>query len=277
MTSLCNTFQRLALDTWDKIYQSRQVNFQLKEETLTDLNMLAIKTRHPNQVRTKVFTKPDEGKNGADWEWWFKGITNNWIGFRVQAKIINIESNKFEHLHYCSEIEDSEGKTIKEYQCDKLIKNALVDSKSHKPLIPLYCLFVQADNNLHDWHCGTFPFVKDLYGCSLISAFQVQKYRNNNNAKKHLDDIKNNLKPWHCLVCCEGYGCENDLISNIQAYAKAQLIPQDNQDNNVQKIPQSFITKNPPGYVLEMLENENNDNVQPPDKEIDGVIVIMEQ
>ena len=61
--TLCNTFKRLALDTWDSIQKSRQLNFQLKEETFTDINMLTLKAKHSRQVRTKVFNKVQKGRN----------------------------------------------------------------------------------------------------------------------------------------------------------------------------------------------------------------------
>ena len=92
--------------------KSRRAKFQLKEETLTDLNMLELKLRHSRQVRTKVITKKAEGKNGADWEWWFTS-KHKWIGIRGQAKIININTNEFLHLHY-------QQPTSKIFQCDKL-------------------------------------------------------------------------------------------------------------------------------------------------------------
>lgn len=267
MTTLCNTFKRLAHDTWDNIHKSRQVNFQLKEETFTDINMLAIKARHDGQVKTKVFTKRQEGINGADWEWWFLGLTGNWIGFRVQAKIINLQSSEFEHLHYQNPITHI-------YQCDKLIQNALT---RRNPKIPLYCFFIQTDNNayLNSWTCRTVPYAKDIYGCSITSAFKVKQLRATNS--KHITDLQVDLRPWHCLVCCSGYG-NSDFISNIQAYAKANF----KFDNDIAKelgvtIPENFSTQKPPDYVLAILENENNDNIKAPDEEIDGVIVITEK
>lgn len=260
--TLCNTFKRLALDTWDEMQKSRKVNFQLKEETFTDINMLELKIRHSNQVKTKVFTKRQEGINGADWEWWFKGLSNNWIGFRVQAKILNIQTNEFEHLHY---------KTPRTgiFQSDKLIKNAL---SRKTPIIPLYCFFLQTNDNqfLNKWNCRTFAQLKNFYGCSLTSAFTVQNLRSTKS--KHLRDLESYIEPWHCLVCCSGYG-KSDFIANIQAYALNVFDFNAKSDIN---IPESFITESPPNYVLEILKNEKNTDTQPPDEELDGITIIME-
>jgi hypothetical protein len=267
MTTLCNTFKRLAHNTWDIINESRLVNFQLKEETLTDINMLAIKQRHSRQVRTKVYNKNEEGIEGADWEWWFTGISGNWIGFRVQAKIINLQTDSFEHLHY-------QNPRTHIYQCDKLIQKAL--TRQH-PKIPLYCFFIQTENSTHlnNWSCRTVPYLKDFYGCSLTSAFTVKQLRTTNS--KHITHLQTNIKPWHCLVCCSGHG-QSDFITNIQAYAKANF----NLDKEIASglnvvIPDDFSTQKPPDYVLAILENENNDNIIAPDEDIDGVMIFTEK
>lgn len=265
--TLCDTFKRLALDTWDEILKSRSVNFQLKEETLTDRNMLELKIRHSGQIKTKVFKKWEEGVNGSDWEWWFKGLTNNWIGFRIQAKIINIHSNEFEHLHYRNQKSGI-------YQSDKLIINALSGTI---PRVPLYCLFLQTSDNalLNNWNCRTIAQMKDFYGCSLTSAFTVRKLRSN--GKRHLTDLENHIEPWHCLVCCHGYG-NRDFISNIQAYSmNAFSLDRESANGLGVDIPENFTTENPPRYVLSLLENEVNDNIQAPDEELDGLTIIMEK
>lgn len=154
----------LAQKTWAIINDSRNVQFQLKEETFTDLNMLALKKHHPNEVSIKVFTKNMEGEVGADWEWWFHLNRTNWIGYRVQAKIINIHSNEFEHLHY---------KSKGTYQCDKLIANAL---KATQKTIPLYCFYLHSETPFTPGrkNCICYKHISELYGCSLTSAFSVK-------------------------------------------------------------------------------------------------------
>lgn len=258
---LCNTFKRLALNTWDTIAESRRANFQLKEETFTDINMLEIKLRHSHQVKTTTFSKPTEGKNGADWEWWFNH-NNNWIGFRVQAKILNLNSEEFEHLHYQTPATGI-------YQCDKLIQNAL--TRNH-PKIPLYCFYLQTDNmaRLTNWSCGSFASNRDLWGCSLLSAFEVKRLRASNH--KNLSHVENLMKPWHCLVCCSGFGDGQNKIFDISEYAKNNFpINKDLVTDLDVLIPDSFITQKPPRYVTAILEN--NKEVQPPDKELDGIII----
>lgn len=254
----------LSLNTWKTIAESRRANFQLKEETFTDINMLELKLRHSGQVKTTVFSKPAEGKNGADWEWWFNFNNNQWIGFRVQAKILNIGSEEFEHLHYQTPATGI-------YQCDKLIQNAL--TKRH-PKIPLYCFYLQTDNpaRLANWSCGSFASTKELWGCSLLSAFEVKRLRASNH--KHLCHVENLMKPWHCLVCCSGYSSGKNKIFNISEYVKNNFpLDKDIVTDLDVRIPESFIKPTPPKYVTAIFENETNKEVEPPDKELDGVMI----
>jgi hypothetical protein len=259
---LCKTFMQLAIYTWTQIRRSRSVNYQLKEETLTDMIILELKRRFSSQIFTKEFTKPQEGVNGADWEWWFNS-GSQWIGFRVQAKIINSNSNEFEHLHY-------RNRNTGIYQCDKLIQNALAQPI---PRIPLYCLYLQTPDLslLTNWICGTYPQNRRLWGCSLISAFEVKKLRSSN--LKHLANLEAFLRPWHCLVCCSGFG-GNSKVENINSYWQRNFEIDETilQDMKLER-PNSFITDNPPNYVLQLLKNEQNSDVQAPDEELDGVIV----
>lgn len=271
MPTLCETFKLLANQTWDYIKQSRDANFQLKEETLTDINMLKLKLEHSREVTTKVFNKHKEGVNGSDWEWWFRGQNRMWIGFRIQAKIINNDSNRFEHLHY----KGDDGV----YQCDKLIAKSLTEQS---PRIPLYCLFIQTNNQhyLTTWQCGTNQYSRSLFGCSLISAFKVKEFQLDPNIWDHINDIENEIRPWHCLVCCTGYG-GTDFISNIEAYAYNNFNLDDDGTNDIigglsYSFPGKFSTDTPPSYVLDILEYPKNDNLKSPDEDLEGVIIITE-
>jgi hypothetical protein len=72
---------------------------QINEETITNLLMLRLQEITSPHLRVKSFTKKQESRTGADWEWWL-GTPGNWVGFRLQAKVINFRSESFEHLYY---------------------------------------------------------------------------------------------------------------------------------------------------------------------------------
>src|SRR5690606_6329527 len=125
-TTLCETFRSLAFRTFDQMGRARRVGHQPLEETFTDTNILELKDRHPAEISCLTFTKPQEGINGADWEWWLTDTSKSkWLGLRVQAKVLHLDSNTFAHLHYKS------GKS-KTYQATKLKRESAKDG-----LIPL--------------------------------------------------------------------------------------------------------------------------------------------
>jgi hypothetical protein len=229
---LCDTFRKLAFDTWFKIQQSKSVLLHIGEETITDNNLLDLKIKHPKEIITRTFTKPQESKNGADWEWWLTGPSNKWFGIRIQAKIINFTNDKYEHLHY------KINKTT--YQSDRLIQSA-----SENKAIPLYCLYSYWDNPTYNisWRCGSFHRVIDSFGCSLVSAYDIVKMRN----KNKLNDILPYMIPWHCIICCKGYGgydLPERALNTIRNLLNGQ---------NLQNIE---LLNDPPEYVNHLLSNQ---------------------
>lgn len=225
---LCETFKDLACMNWLIIRQSRLVGFQLKEESLTDFNVLNLKLRHP-EVETTTFSKWDEGLNGADWEWWFTDGAGRWIGFRVQAKVLDICTGNFEHLYYQKDKSSLS-------QCDKLIAAAASDTAY--PCYPLYAFYVH-DEDLPDQPHLRAGLSRELYGCSLVSAYEV---RSGKLARKprSLSDWQGNIWPWHELVC---HSPGRNLISHLASFGSANLgFPQG-------RFMENYILPGPPAYV----------------------------
>ena len=156
MQALCDTFRTLSYKTWDLLGKGRSVHCQMGEETITDLNLLELIVRHTKQVVTHIFTKPAEAATGADWEWWFTG-GGKWVGFRAQAKILELRTETFSNLHY---------KTSKGYQADILISSALSGTP---PRIPIYCLYLHwcPQSDALPWPCGSFTSTPESFGVSL--------------------------------------------------------------------------------------------------------------
>ncbi len=277
--SVCSTFRRLAFETWDILASSRTVEYQPGEETLTDLNILELKKRHPTEVFTRTFSKPEEGKNGADWEWWLTGSSGQWFAFRLQAKILNLETDEFEHLHYKSSKNSS-------FQCDQLIRSAL---RSKVPLVPLYCLYSNwvSGLNVPLFPCGTFGISLDSFGCSLVSAFDIRQLRLAGNVR----DLKSVIRqafPWHCLVCCTGYG-DGDLPHRAHRFWQAairlrEITPQadafdeaglqGNEFSELLRIYEGLSPVNePPTHVTQLLLGEL---VPALDQSLGGIVVVRE-
>lgn len=300
--TLCETFRNLALRSWDLMSKGRSVGIQLGEESLTDLNILELKIRHQSEIYSQTFTKLEEGQNGADWEWWFTGASGKWIGFRVQAKIIEFKSDKFKHLHY---------KNKSDYQSDILIRSAL-DNKYGVKLIPLYCLYTNYAS-LTDGKYHKNYYLQESYGCSLISAFAVVYHRMMDVKKISIRYFLPYINPWHELVCCHSYE-DKDLPHRAWAYWKNSIafieedilnedekdilngfdfdhefyeyLPRNYREKNERKITelqklatlrklyQSIeVIQHPPDYVSQLMEGEV---IEPPDNDIRTVTIFRE-
>ena len=242
--TLCDTFRRQATWTWDSLRQARTASCQLGEESLTDFNLLRIRTRHPHEVFTQTFTKPQEAKAGADWEWWFTGPSRKWLGFRVQAKVIDLRTDTFNHLHYKTKTKPGA------YQSDVLVNSA---SAAHPPRIPVYCLYVNV-NNWRALHragaCGSYPTTARSFGCMLVDARRIQKLRIATPLATRVHAIMPFATPWHCLVCCNGYAA-GDLPARARAF---WMHRQSKADTARDEIPE--LTDTPPDYVSALMRGD---------------------
>jgi len=256
--SLCETFRSLAFSTHAQLAKARRVGHQPLEETFTDINILELKDRHPADIYSKTFSKRKEGVNGADWEWWItNGSRSSWLGLRVQAKVLHLATGTFPHLHYKSGSPAT-------YQLSRLSAEAARDG-----LIPLYCFYTHGafQRKAPRYLCGSFPYAREVYGCSLASAEHVSKLQ----AIGELDDLASVMSaaiPWHCLVCCTGYS-RGDLPKRAWALIQAQfdLDGVDAPGNG----PRLGPIARPPRHVIDALEGREDGDVP---KSVQGILVI---
>jgi hypothetical protein len=264
---LCDTFRRQAFWTWEQIEKANSVDSHLGEEALTEFNLLEFKMRHQHEIITKSFNKREEGVEGADWEWWLTGSTGGWLGFRIQAKVINTRTQRFEHLHYA--------RSSGTFQSDLLWNRSVVASPAR---IPLYCLYNYWPNRNQqlNWHCGSYGAAHESYGCSLLDAGFVRQTRTIPNSDQ-LQFLLPKMLPWHCLVCCEGYG--NGDLPNRALNVWRALVRQDRQrqatGNVIDKDDVNFeVVKQPPRYVSSLLKTEM---IDPPDKFFKTITIFRER
>jgi hypothetical protein len=281
--ALIDTFRKQASRTWMTLLRSRKFGIHYGEEGLTDANLLEIGARHPKEVRTRKFKKHEESRFGADWEWWFVG-KSGYLGFRVQAKVIDLESGVFEHLHY------RRGKKgVYSYQSDTLIDDAFL----YRPQrIPLYCLYSNWDTSgnqyRYSWNCRKYNRSVRSYGCAIVSALAVKA--NRLKKKRDLNSLLPHMHPWHCLLCnCNATSSKQDLPQRVYSFWKNTICPGELEllrsynpeqigqilgdrgglyDANPETVLPGFydaigITTKPPDYVLNfMFEDRISPNVE---------------
>lgn len=260
MTTLCETFRQQAFWTWRQLSNAHQYRAHLGEESLTDFNLLKIISHHSNVIETTTFNKPQEGENGADWEWWLTNSDRNrWIGFRIQAKVINVKRNKFEELHY--------KKKDGTYQVHRLCDQTLHLSYH---CIPLYCLYTHwpLDPAVQlKWRCGSYAETPESYGCSLVDAFHVRDSIKIANACD-LTVLSNYMTPWHCLVCCRGWG-GTDLPT--RAFRVWQSIIRRPERQGAYEFQ---VINEPPAHVRQLQENRLT---EPPDEYLRTITIFREE
>jgi len=236
--NICDTFQNLARQTWINLEYGRNAGHQLLEETITDINLLHLKLQHP-EVITVSFNKSEEGKNGADWEWWFYDFSGNWVGFRIQAKVLDFRTRGFNQLYYHKDKSSLS-------QCDKLIVNAKLDPKH--PRLPFYVLYLE-DDILPD--LTVHPTVTDIrtFGCSVVSAYQIKDLKSTKTT--NLSDWDAELLPWKNLVCDSRERPFMD-VSTMLEVIKERFGFQDIKGGT------DYLQSSPPPYVLQIMNSDGN-------------------
>lgn len=251
---LCSTFKEVSHGTWQNLDRGKRFGFKLGEEGITDMNLLALTERHSHEIITAKSTKHQEGQDGADWEWWIGGH-QSWLGFRVQAKVVNPFTNRFESLHY---------KTGRRFQCDTLIRRSLDDSLAR---IPLYCLYINLADKQFD------------YGCSLMCPFVVKARRvaRTKDDQCGVESLRPYLVPWHKLVCPDSPTLTSlpPAMTAVEAWerclrdsARELITSRSRRNQGAIKQPykdyfdryQKIVpVKYPPPYVKSMLESKTTD------------------
>lgn len=220
---------------WSTLREAKKLSYQIGEESITDFLVLNIKKWGRGKIIINTFTRHKESVNGSDWEWWFTGQSGKWLGMRIQAKVLNLNSEKYEHLHHINK---------NGHQVDLLIK----DAKKHD-LIPLYCMYTNWKSGDYkvNWQCKTYKPSILHYGAAILNPIKVKQLQKNRS--NHLTDVIDDLRPMHCLFCCTGFS-QGDLPERALKWLSGVglLLEQD--------VPslEYFIKDTPPYYVIQMLE-----------------------
>lgn len=166
---LVSAMDDLAIRTWDLIVEGDARGLRVREDTITDLNLLALDTAGLG-LFVHRFTQQAEYTSGADWEWWI-GAAGHWLCLRMQAKRVDVDT--YRQL-------DHPGHGSDDYQYDVLINGC------REPwLHPLYVFYNgwadgwPADAAWNACPAGTRDASQCLhgpvarYGCAIARAKEV--------------------------------------------------------------------------------------------------------
>lgn len=255
--TICQTFRNLSHETWTFLEKARGVGHQPLEETITDNNIIEIKSLHPRDVKTTTFSKRREARTGADWEWWFaNNAKSSWFGVRVQAKILKFASNRYEALHYQTQT------------------SVLISDAAKNGLYPLYCFYSQwpLTTAIQPRQCKTFPNAPENYGCALVDAHTISGLKGSSNSD-YLASIMALAYPWCCLVCCNGgqvSATGGDLPARVRGFLQGVM----QASGAHQRVDIPNAVGQPPSYVIATMQDED-DFADPNDENLAGVMVIL--
>lgn len=181
-SNIVKTFLELGDATSQNLDFSYGEDLNYGEETITEHNLLEIKRRHRDRVHLETFSKVEEAKNGADWEWHIVGSKRT-LKMRVQAKRVQCDGRL----------------KIKYKQQRKL----LLDGAKDDDMKPLYCIYCTEPQRLlwkqsHPKSCQA--------GCLLADANYVPV------TTTKLDKIEHKCIPWHYLFKQVNFVRRKDLF-----------------------------------------------------------------
>ncbi|MEU9718684.1 DUF6615 family protein [Streptomyces sp. NPDC047976] len=190
--SICRTLCRCAERTFERLAESHLAGKALGEESFTDFNLQDIRKVHGDRVVTHQFTRDEEARNGADWEWWFHDGGHG-FGMRVQAKKAH-KDGRYVLRHHIG----ASGSSV--LQSDRLVKDAAASG-----CLPFYVFY-----NHQNWtaardeqapaDCDHTVADQRQVGCTIVSALVVQRvlvervYRSS-------DHVKQQSIPWNRVLC----------------------------------------------------------------------------
>ena len=178
MRPLRDAMRREAGRVWREKARAEALGLFLNEETITESTLLNLATGfHGHGLLVQLFTKAEEKKNGADWEFWFVQGTRA-AGLRVQAKRL-FPSGAYDSLNPSGP------------QITTLISSA-------RNCCPVYVFYNDASvyrSSSPRCSCGEYR-AHSYLGCTLAPATAVARAASN--SASSLQEI---TIPWHCLLC----------------------------------------------------------------------------
>lgn len=181
MKPLRDAMRREAGRVWREKARAGALGLFLNEETITESTLLNLATGFQgNGLFVRPFTKAQETRNGADWEFWFvQG--GRAAGLRVQAKRL-FPTGAYKSLQPSGP------------QITTLINNA-------GNCCPVYVFYNDAaayPSASPKCSCGEYR-ARSYLGCTLAPAAAVARAANNSATALQAAAI-----PWHCLLCESG-------------------------------------------------------------------------
>ena len=179
MKKLRDAFRREAGWIWHQKAKASALGLHLNEETITETVLLSLARQFQGgKLAITPFNKPQEARNGADWELWFaSGSSSRGLGLRVQAKRL-YPSGLYDSLKPAG------------VQTNKLIARA-------GACVPVFAFFNDEQMFTPSTpSCGCSYREPSYRGCIIVPAKSVSTIGSNSPGALATKSI-----PLHCLLC----------------------------------------------------------------------------
>jgi len=143
------------------------------EETITESNLLELRRLHPDVVHLHTFSKHQESRIGADWEWHIVGRRRT-LKLRVQAKRVQ-RNGVLRVRHYVA-------------RSGRQQRDLLLEAAQANRMRPMYCVYC-TESQRRLWKQSD----RFQTGCLLADARNLPLHTRN------LSSIEGACWPWHCL------------------------------------------------------------------------------
>lgn len=226
---LCDTLRRTAINTWFLLGEAHTLGASMSEETLTELSLFEIQKSHPYEIATRWYSKAEENRSGADWEWWFLS-TGEAVGFRIQAKKLDTLSQSY--------------KALDKPQMRTLIKQASMSIPKRIPLYVFYNYFT-GESRKYDYQYACEPRDMALLGCSVASAHMIRL------SSRKLEKLAPIMFPWSCLVCCGDPSWSLSKRASNFVFREVEHMRRGDIDLS------DYVVKEAPAYVYKLLQHKD--------------------
>jgi hypothetical protein len=184
---LCTSLIGLAEWTRRVLRNGYRAGIYVGEESLTDFALIKVANRNPRYVRTRKFTRTQEGqRTGADWLWLFGSENEAWMPLLVQAKVMHPGQRPRAMLSYRNGLQN----------------RLLLEFALEYRLFPAYCIYNpvtdEARQNAPPLRCGLGI---EQYACALLTLSQRQELLGSYKALRQ-PHVLARAVPLASLVCC---------------------------------------------------------------------------
>jgi hypothetical protein len=206
---IAQKFEEITRRIWTDINLSNRYGTIYGEETITDSILLELVKQNYFNIRILQTPKNLEAVKGTDWEWFVGSYKFGWIRYAIQAKKLNLSTNKYDNIKH----------KVGQPPNDDYQINLLRTFANANGAVPLYNFYnyAPAATQADHWQCSK-AFDRELLGWTFTTLTNVEtaiKTRGSRTFDK-IHRLKVTL-PIRCLFTCPYFKALYHDQSKIEA------------------------------------------------------------